>query len=56
MKYKKDKNFIIQVRVTEADLLLIDEMAAKEKQTRSEMLRSFINRGVSDGKEAKVAI
>jgi len=56
MKYKKDKNYIIQVRVTEADLLLIDEMAAKEKRTRSEMLRSFINRGVSDGKEAKVAI
>lgn len=57
MKYKKDKNYIIQVRVTEADLLLIDEMAEKEKRTRSEMLRSFINKGVNDGKEAeKIAI
>ena len=56
MKYKKDKNHVIQVRVNDADLLLIDEIAAREKRTRSEILRLFIQRGVNDGKEAKIAI
>lgn len=57
MKYQKDKNFVLQVRVNAADLLKIDEIAANEKRTRSEILRLFIQRGVNDGKEEqKVAI
>ena len=57
MKYQKDKNYLIQVRVNAADLSKIDAIAAEEKRTRSEILRSFIQRGVNDGKEEqKVAI
>ena len=57
MKYQKDKNYLVQVRVNAADLSKIDAIAAKEKRTRSEILRLFIQRGVNDGKEEqKVAI
>ena len=57
MKYQKDKNFTIRVRVNAADLSKIDAIAAEEKRTRSEILRSFIQRGVNDGKEEqKIAI
>ena len=56
MKYKKDKKQLIQVRVSDADLLLIDEIAAREKRTRSDVIRLLINRGVNNGKEAKIAI
>ena len=56
MKYKKDKTQIVGIRLSEADLLSIDEIAAREKRTRSEMLRLFITRGVNDGKKAKIAI
>lgn len=56
MKYKKDKQHIVGVRLSEADLLLIDGIAAKEKRTRSEVLRALIQRGVNNGKAAKIAI
>lgn len=57
MKYQKDKNYLVQVRVNAADLSKIDAIAAEEKRTRSEILRLFIQRGVNDGKEEqKVAI
>lgn len=56
MKYKKDKNFVIAIRLTEADLNLVDEIAAREHRTRSEILRAFITRGVNDGQKTKVAI
>ena len=56
MKYKKDKHFTVGVRLNEADLLLIDEIATREKRTRSEVLRSLIQKGVNDGKTAKIAI
>ena len=56
-KYKKDKKYTIAVRVSDADLLSIDEIAAREKRTRSEILRLIIQRGINDGKEKqKVAI
>lgn len=56
MKYKKDKNYLIAIRLTEADLIQVDEIAAREKRTRSEILRAFITRGVNDGQKAKIAI
>ena len=56
MKYKKDKNFVIAIRLTEADLNLVDEIAAREHRTRSEILRAFITKGVNDGQKTKVAI
>ena len=57
MKYKKDKKHVVQVRVNDADLLFIDEIAAREKRTRSDIIRLLIQRGVNDGKEKqKVAI
>ena len=56
MKYKKDKKYTIAIRVTESDLEKIDSIAADEKRTRSEILRTFIQRGVNDGKESKIAI
>ena len=57
MKYKKDKNNKVQVRLTDGDLLLIDEIAAREKRTRSEVIRLLISRGVDNGKEnQKIAI
>lgn len=57
MKYKKDKNNKVQVRLTDDDLLFIDEIAAREKRTRSDIIRLLIQRGVNDGKEKqKIAI
>ena len=56
MKYKKDKNYVITIRLTEVDLIQVDEIAAKEKRTRSEVLRAFITRGVNDGQKTKNAI
>ena len=53
MKYKKDKNYTIAIRVTESDLEKIDAMAADEKRTRSEIVRMFIQGGVNNGKESK---
>ena len=56
MKYKKDKTYYVGIRLSEADLSLIDELARQKKRTRSEILRLIIQRGVNDGKEAKIAI
>ena len=58
MKYKKDKFNKIQVRINDDDLLLIDEIAAREKRTRSEIVRLLISRGINNGKEEhkKIAI
>lgn len=56
MKYKKDKTKVIQVRLTDADLTKIDEIATREKRTRSDVVRLLISGGVSDVKKAKVAI
>ena len=51
MKYKKDKKHVVQVRINDADLLFIDEIAAREKRTRSDIIRLLIQWGVNDGKE-----
>lgn len=57
MKYKKDKINKIQVRINDVDLSLIDEIAAREKRTRSEVVRLLISRGVkNNGKIEKIAI
>lgn len=56
MKYKKDKINKIQVRINDDDLSLIDEIAAREKRTRSEVVRLLISRGVNNGKIEKIAI
>ncbi len=56
MKYKKDKLNKIQVRISDDDLSLIDGIAAREKRTRSEIIRLLISRGVNNGKTEKIAI
>lgn len=58
MKYKKDKTKLLQIRVSEDELLLLDTIASKKRRTRSDIIRMLIvNGGMSDGKEnEKVAI
>lgn len=56
MKYKKDKNKLIQVRMSDADIDKLDSIAAAEKRTRSDMIRILISRGVDHGHKEKVAI
>ncbi len=54
MKYKKDKTKLLQIRVSEDELLLLDTIASKKKRTRSDIIRMLIvNGGMSDGKEIK---
>lgn len=54
MKYKKDKTKLLQIRVSEDELLLLDTIASKKKRTRSDIIRMLIvNGGMSDGKETK---
>ena len=58
MKYKKDKTKLLQIRVSEDELLLLDTIASEKKRTRSDIIRMLIvNGGMSDGqKNKKVAI
>lgn len=56
MKYTKDKSHIIQVRLSEEQVHKIDAIAELEKRTRSEILRTFIIGGLSDGQTEKIAI
>lgn len=51
MKYKKDKNRLLQVRLSDSDLVLLDELAEVEKRTRSDVIRLLIARGVKDGSQ-----
>lgn len=55
MKYKKDKTRLLQVRLSDTDLLELDKIAEVEKRTRSDVIRLLIARGVTDGKQ-KAAI
>ena len=56
MKYKKDKNKLLQIRMSDADLAKLDAIAATEKRTRSDVIRILISRGVNHGESEKVAI
>ena len=56
MKYKKDKNKLLQIRMSDADLAKLDAIAATEKRTRSDIIRILISRGVNNGENEKVAI
>lgn len=57
MKYTKDKSHIIQVRLSEDQVHKLDAIAELEKRTRSDILRTFIIGGLSDGKtKEKIAI
>lgn len=56
MKYKKDKNKLIQVRMSDADLAKLDAIAESSKRTRSDVIRILISRGVKNGESEKVAI
>ena len=56
MKYKKDKNKLLQIRMSDADLAKLDAIAATEKRTRSDVIRILISRGVGNGESEKVAI
>lgn len=47
MKYKKDKTKQLLVRVSEADLMALDAIAAKENRTRSDVIRLLIAKGDS---------
>ena len=51
MKYKKDKNRLLQVRLSDSDLSKLDELVEIEKRTRSDVIRLLIARGVADGKQ-----
>lgn len=54
MKYTKDKQNILKLRISDYDLALLDSIAAEEKRTRSEIIRSLIKkRGVNYEKEIK---
>ena len=47
MKYKKDKKLLLQVRMAESDLNVLDAIAAAENRTRSDVIRILIeSRGV----------
>lgn len=57
MKYTKDKNKLVQVRLSEEQLQQIDKIALIEKRTRSEILRAFIAGGIANGQKIeKIAI
>ena len=56
MKYKKDKNKLLQIRMSDVDLAKLDAIAATEKRTRSDVIRILISRGVDHGESEKVAI
>lgn len=56
MKYKKDKNKLLQIRMSDDDLAKLDAIAAIEKRTRSDVIRILISRGVNYGESEKVAI
>lgn len=51
MKYKKDKTRLLQVRLSDTDLIELDKLAEVEKRTRSDVIRLLIARGVTDGKQ-----
>lgn len=53
MKYTKDKNKLVQVRLSEEQLQQIDQIASIENRTRSEILRSFIVGGITNGQKIK---
>lgn len=53
MKYTKDKNKLVQVRLSDEQLQQIDQIAFSEKRTRSEILRSFIIGGLTNGQKIK---
>lgn len=54
MKYTKDKQNIVRLRISDYDLALLDSIAAEEKRTRSEIIRNLIKkRGVKYEKEIK---
>ena len=49
MKYKKDKKLLLQVRMAESDLNVLDAIAAAENRTRSDVIRILIeSRGVTN--------
>ena len=57
MKYKKDKTKLLQIRVSDSDIDTLDQIAAKEKRTRSDVIRLLIaNGGISYGTTTKKAI
>ena len=56
MKYSKDKNKLLQIRMSDADMAKLDAIAEASKRTRSDVIRILISRGVGDGKNEKVAI
>ena len=47
MKYKKDKTKQLLIRVSEDDLKILDAIAAREKRTRSDVIRLLIAKGDS---------
>lgn len=47
MKYKKDKTKQLLIRVSEDDLRVLDAIAAREKRTRSDVIRLLIAKGDS---------
>jgi predicted transcriptional regulator len=55
MKYARNgkKTNLLQIRVSDADLEQLDKIAAKERRTRSEVVRMLITGGVSCEKENK---
>ena len=53
---KKDKNKLLQIRMSVDDLAKLDAIAATEKRTRSDVIRILISRGVNNGESEKVAI
>ena len=56
MKYNKDKNKLLQIRMSVDDLAKLDAIAVSEKRTRSDVIRILISRGVNNGESEKVAI
>lgn len=49
MKYKKNKKLLLQVRMAESDLNVLDAIAAAENRTRSDVIRILIeSRGVTN--------
>ena len=52
MKYKRDKNKLLQVRLSETDLIKLDRIAEDEKRTRSDVIRLLITRRVNNEQKA----
>lgn len=54
LKYTKDKQNTLRLRISDYDLALLDLIAADEKKSRSEIIRNLIKkRGVGHEKEIK---